>query len=96
VTACRSPSLAAPGPSGAAVLCQLDRGHAGRHVHTEDGRRFEWGGRSGTKIARADRKRRCLELTLSAEAIAKLVLLAEGSSRSAVVERLVMRARAPR
>jgi hypothetical protein len=52
---------------------------------------------SGTPTTLNDsRKRPMVTLTLSPEAIARLAKLAEGSSRSAVVERLVMRARAPR
>lgn len=53
--------------------------------------------RSGTATTgNAGRKRKMVMLTLSPEAIARLGELAAESSRSAVVERLIRRARLPR
>jgi hypothetical protein len=48
-------------------------------------------GASGTAIARSARQRRGVELTLGDEARARLDALAVGSTRSAVVESLILR-----
>lgn len=47
-------------------------------------------GPSGPSTPRAERTRRKIELSLSAEAHARLDTLATGTSRSAVVERLIL------
>ena len=50
-------------------------------------------GPSGTPLARADRGRKKIELSLSDAARARLDELAAGTTRSAVVEALILRAK---